>query len=63
MNHREEKGTRGVRQAQLWNIISVPKQPVMAVAAYGALLLASLHVFGTERGAAYAALPKWCRNA
>ena len=63
VNHREEKDTLGVGQAQLWNAISVPKQPVLAVAAYSALLLASLQAFGAERGAAYAQLPKWRRNA
>jgi len=30
VNHREEKDTLGVGQAQLWNCISVPKQPVLA---------------------------------
>jgi hypothetical protein len=39
------------------------QQPVLAVAAYSALLLASLQAFGTQRGQAYAALPKWRRNA
>lgn len=63
VNHREEKDTPGVGQAQLWNVTSVPKQPVLAVAAYSALLLASLRAFGAERGSAYAALPKWRRNA
>ena len=63
VNHREEKDTLGVGQAQLWNVNSVPKQPVLAVAAYSALLLASLQAFGAERGNAYAALPKWRRNA
>ena len=63
VNHREEKDTLGVGQAQLWNATAVPKQPVLAVAAYSALLLASLQAFGAERGAAYAALPKWRRNA
>lgn len=63
VNHREEKDTLGVGQAQLWNATSVPKQPVLAVAAYSALLLASLQAFGAERGAAYAALPKWRRSA
>ncbi len=57
VNHREEKDTLGVGQAQLWNATSVPKQPVLAVAAYSALLLASLIAFGAERGAAYASLP------
>lgn len=63
VNHREEKDTLGVGQAQLWNVRSVPKQPVLAVASYSALLLASLQTFGAERGAAYAELPKWRRNA
>lgn len=63
VNHREEKDTLGVGQAQLWNPIAVPKQPVLAVAAYSALLLAALQAFGAERGAAYAPLPKWRRNA
>jgi hypothetical protein len=63
VNHREEKDTLGVGQAQLWNEVSVPKQPVLAVASYSALLLASLVAFGAERGAAYAPLPRWRRNA
>jgi len=63
VNHREEKDTLGVGEAQLWNVTAVPKQPVLAVAAYSALLLASLLAFGAERGAAYAALPKWRRKA
>lgn len=63
VNHREEKDTLGVGQAQLWNPQAVPKQPVLVVAAYSALLLASLQAFGIERGKAYQALPKWRRNA
>ena len=63
VNHREEKDTLGVGQAQLWNCSSVPKQPVLAVASYSALLLASLLAFGAERGSAYAELPRWRRNA
>jgi hypothetical protein len=63
VNHREEKDTLGVGQAQLWNATSVPKQPVLAVAAYSALLLAALIAFGPERGEAYAALPRWRRKA
>jgi len=63
VNRREEKDTLGVGQAQLWNEVSVPKQPVLAVASYSALLLSSLIAFGAERGAAYAPLPKWRRNA
>lgn len=63
VNHREEKDTLGVGQAQLWNITSAPKQPVLAVAAYSALLLASLQAFGAERGEACAQLPSWRRKA
>jgi hypothetical protein len=63
VNHREEKDTLGVGQAQLRNVTSVPKQPAFAVASYSALLLASLQAFGAERGQAYAALPKWRRRA
>lgn len=63
VNHRDEKDTLGVGQAQLWNVKAVPKQPVLAVAAYSALLLASLIAFGPERGAAYQNLPKWRRKA
>ena len=63
VNHREEKDTLGVGQAQLWNVTSVPKQPVLVVASYSALLLASLEAFGAQRGEAYAPLPKWRRHA
>lgn len=63
VNHREEKDTLGVGQAQLWNVTSVPKQPVLAVASYSALLLASLQAFGPERGPMYGQLPKWRRKA
>lgn len=63
VNHREEKDTLGVGQAQLWNPTAVPKQPALAVASYSALLLASLEAFGEHRTEAYAQLPKWRRNA
>ena len=63
VNHREEKDTLGVGQAQLRNFTAVPKQPAFAVACYSALLLASLQAFGAERGGAYAVLPKWRRRA
>lgn len=63
VNHREEKDTLGVGQAQLWNPVAVPKQPALVVAAYSALLLASLQTFGVERGQAYHPLPKWRRHA
>lgn len=63
VNHREEKDTLGIGQAQLWNRTSVPKQPVLAVAAYSALLLAGIIAFGRQRTDHYAALPAWRRNA
>jgi hypothetical protein len=63
VNHREEKDTLGVGQAQLWNPTAVPKQPALVVGAYSALMLAALKNFGAERGTAYAQLPKWRRNA
>lgn len=63
VNHRDEKDTLGVGQAQLWNVKAVPKQPVLAVAAYSAMLLASLIAFGAERGTAYEPLPKWRKKA
>jgi hypothetical protein len=63
VNHREEKDTLGIGQAQLRNPTAVPKQPALAVAAYSALMLAALKVFGAERGKAYAQLPKWRRKA
>jgi hypothetical protein len=63
VNHREEKDTLGIGQAQLWNPDAVPKQPALSVAAYSALLLAALLTFGVARGSAYAALPKWRRHA
>lgn len=63
VNHRDEKDTLGVGQAQMWNQLSVPRQPVLAVASYSALLLAALKAFGPERGAAYAALPRWRAGA
>jgi len=63
VNHRDEKETLGVGQAQLWNVDAVPKQPALVVAAYSALLLAALEAFGPHRGAAYPALPRWRRKA
>jgi len=63
VNHREEKDTLGVGQAQLHNVTSVPKQPVLMVAAYSALLLASFKAFGAARGEAYAPLPRWRKQA
>jgi hypothetical protein len=63
VNHREEKTTLGVGQAQLWSQKSVARQPALAVAAYSALLLASLEAYGATRHEAYRLLPKWRRHS
>jgi hypothetical protein len=63
VNHREEKDTLGIGQAQVRSRLSVPRQPAFAVAAYSALHLAALLTFGPHRDAPYQALPKWRRNA
>jgi len=63
VNHRDEKDTLGVGQAQMWNPISVPKQPALVVASYPALLLAALKAFGPDRGESYAKLPRWRTSA
>jgi hypothetical protein len=63
VNHREIKDTLGIGQAQVRHLNSVPRQPAMAVAAYSALLLAGIMVFGDTRGEAFPVLPKWRRNA
>ncbi len=63
VNHREEKDTLGVGQAQLRSSQSVPRQPAFVVAAYSALLLAGILAFGPDRGEAYPQLPKWRRSA
>ena len=63
VNHREEKDTVGIGQAQVRSPLSVPRQPAFAVAAYSALLLAALLTFGPGRSSCCQPLPKWRRNA
>lgn len=63
VNHREEKTTFGVGQAQVRNPLSVPRHPAFNVALYAALLLAALQAYGPQRSSAYLSLPKWRRNA
>lgn len=63
VNHREEKDTLGIGQAQVRSKKSVPRQPAFAVAVYSMLLLAGLNVFGPERTDSYLPLPKWRKNA
>src|SRR3954453_10849081 len=63
VNHRDEKTTLGVGQAQMWSRQSVARQPALVVAAYSALLLASLEAYGATRNEAYRLLPKWRRRS
>ena len=62
INHREEKTTMGVGEAQVRNIQSVPRQPAFAVAIYSLLLLASLKAYGPKRTSDYLPPPKWVRR-
>ena len=61
VNHREEKSTLGIGNAQVRNHLSVPRQPAFAVAIYSILLLASLKAYGPERTEDYPPPPKWGR--
>jgi len=63
VNHRDEKETLGVGQAQVWNPHSVTKVPALLVAMYSWLLLAGLHCYGPTRTEVYEPLPKWRRGA
>lgn len=61
INHREEKTTLGLGQAQVRHPRSVPRQPALVVAVYAMLLLAALRAYGPERTADYLPPPKWGR--
>ena len=61
VNHREEKSTMGVGDAQVRNRASVPKQPAFVVAIYSMLLLAALKAYGPTRTQDYLPPPKWGR--
>lgn len=63
VNHREEKDTLGIGQAQVWSARAVPRQPALMVAAYSLLLLAGLLTYGGQRTNAFLPLPRWRRNA
>ncbi len=62
VNHREEKDSLGVGQAQVRSLHSVPRQPAFVVAAYSALLLAGLLAHGPSRNQGYQPLPKWRKH-
>jgi hypothetical protein len=61
VNHREEKSTLGLGDAQLRNPLSVPRQPALVVAVYAMLLLAALRAYGPQRTSDYLPSPKWGR--
>jgi hypothetical protein len=63
LNHREQKDTLGVGNAQVWSPKSVPRQPAFAVASYSLLLLAGLKEFGPGRTHDFVPLPKWRKKA
>lgn len=61
VNHREEKSSLGLGDAQVRNPFSVPRQPALVVAAYAMLLLAALRAYGPQRTCDYLPPPKWGR--
>lgn len=63
VNHREEKDTLGVGQAQVRSAQSVPRHPAFCVAVYAMLLIAGLQQYGPGRPKDCVALPKWRKNA
>ena len=63
VNHREQKDTIGIGNAQVWSSKSVPRQPAFVAASYSLLLLAGLKEFGPGRTHDFAPLPKWRKKA
>ena len=63
VNHREEKDTIGVGQAQVRSCKSVSRQPAFQVASYSALHLAALLAFGPLRTDVYSPLPRWRKKS
>lgn len=63
VNHRDQKDTLGVGEAQVRSLRSVSRHPALAVAAYSMLLLAALIEFGPGRTNDYLLLPKWRKNS
>ena len=58
-NHRDEKSILGVGQAQVRNKQSVNRQPALSVAAYSALLLASILCYGDKPHSDFGEEPAW----
>jgi hypothetical protein len=59
VNHRDEKQIIGVGQAQVRAPRSVDRDPAFAVAAYAALLLASVQTYGRPGKEVNGPVPKW----
>jgi hypothetical protein len=62
-NHRDEKSILGVGQAQVRNEKAVVKQPGLHVAAYSAMLLASIKIYNDQGVEESQSRPKWRRKA
>ncbi|MCE2982637.1 MAG: hypothetical protein LW832_03620 [Parachlamydia sp.] len=58
-NHRDEKSILGVGQAQVWNELSVKKQPAFHVAVYSALLMANVIAYKDRPHLDFGERPKW----
>ena len=58
-NHRDEKSILGVGEAQVRNEQSVARQPPLCVAAYSALLLASILAYGDKPHKDFGEEPAW----
>jgi hypothetical protein len=58
-NHRDEKSILGVGQAQVWNELSVRKQPAFHVAVYSALLIANVIAYKDRPHLDFGERPKW----
>lgn len=58
-NHRDEKSILGVGEAQVRNEQSVSRQPALCVAAYSALLLASILAYEDQPHSDFGEEPRW----
>jgi DDE superfamily endonuclease len=58
-NHRDEKSILGVGEAQVWNEVSVVKQPAFHVATYSALLMANVIAYNDQGHSDFGERPKW----
>ena len=59
VDHKDEKDLLGVGQAQVWNDVSVERQPAFHVASYAALLVATIKAYGMNDAMPAGRLPLW----